>query len=75
MRVQFYEDHCKGCSLCITVCPQQIINLGDRLNKKGYRPAEVWDQEKCTSCAACARICPDAVISVYRPEKNKKAAS
>lgn len=75
MRVQFNEDHCKGCSLCITVCPQEIIFLAERLNNKGYRPAEVQEQEKCTSCAACARICPDAVITVFRPEKKKSIAS
>ncbi|UCZ52778.1 4Fe-4S binding protein [Bacillus shivajii] len=75
MRVYFEEDYCKGCSLCISVCPQEIIHLADRMNNKGYRPTEVLEQDKCTSCTACARICPDAVITVYRPEKKKKKAS
>ncbi|MFD1636056.1 indolepyruvate ferredoxin oxidoreductase subunit alpha [Evansella tamaricis] len=75
MRIIIKEDYCKGCSLCIAFCPQEIIQLANRLNRNGYRPAEVLDQNKCTSCAACARMCPDSVISVFRPEKNKIKAS
>lgn len=73
-RVVFNEDSCKGCGLCVNVCPTEIIYLADRLNGKGYRPATVTEQEKCISCVACARICPDYVIEVYRPEKKKKVA-
>lgn len=74
-RVIFTEDYCKGCGLCVSVCPTEVIFLADRINSKGYRPATVTDQDKCISCAACARICPDTVITVYRPEKKKKSAS
>lgn len=73
-RVIFKEDICKGCSLCVSVCPTDIIYLADRINGKGYRPATVTDQDKCISCAACARICPDTVITVYRPDKKKSAS-
>ncbi|WP_235848937.1 MULTISPECIES: 4Fe-4S dicluster domain-containing protein [Bacillaceae] len=75
MRVVFNEDYCKGCNLCVAFCPQAIIHLANRLNQKGYRPAEVIEQEKCTSCAACARMCPDTVITVYRPERKKEKVS
>jgi 2-oxoglutarate ferredoxin oxidoreductase subunit delta len=68
-RVVFNENHCKSCSLCVQVCPTNVIFLADYLNGKGYRPAAVTDQEHCISCAKCAQICPDAVISVYRPVK------
>lgn len=70
-RVVFNEDICKSCSLCINVCPTNVIFLADYLNGKGYRPASVIEQEKCISCAKCAQICPDSVITVYRPEKKK----
>ncbi|WP_280768262.1 4Fe-4S dicluster domain-containing protein [Salipaludibacillus daqingensis] len=75
MRVEFNEDRCKGCSLCVSVCPQGIVRLSTRMNIKGYQAAEVVDQEACTSCAACARMCPDSAITVYRPIKNKQRAS
>ena len=34
------EELCKGCGLCTTVCPKQILELSkDKLNSKGYHPA------------------------------------
>ncbi|HHW27850.1 MAG TPA: 4Fe-4S dicluster domain-containing protein [Firmicutes bacterium] len=68
-RVVFREEHCKSCELCVSVCPKNIIGFRDSLNRQGYRPAFVRDedQEKCISCALCARMCPDAVIEVFRP--------
>lgn len=68
-RVVFNEEICKSCSLCVQVCPTNVIFLSDYLNGKGYRPAAVVDQEHCISCAKCAQICPDSVIAVYRPVK------
>ncbi len=67
-RVTFNVDLCKGCNLCVTVCPKKILILSpDSYNKKGFHPAQIIDQSKCTGCAICALICPDVVITV---EKN-----
>ncbi len=71
-RVVFSKDYCKSCSLCVRVCPTNIISIGSELNNKGYLAALVEEQDKCISCGKCAQICPDLVISVYRP--NKKVA-
>lgn len=67
-RVVFNEAHCKGCELCVWICPKHIIRLKEELNGLGYHPAFVSDehQTQCISCAMCARMCPDAVIEVYR---------
>ncbi len=66
-RVFFREDRCKGCELCISVCPKKIvIVMEDRLNEKGYHPAGVIEQDKCIGCAFCATICPDTVIRVEK---------
>lgn len=71
-RVSFREDRCKGCGLCVSVCPRKIIKLKtDQLNEKGFNPAGVEEMEKCTGCTFCATICPDNVIEVYREEKQK----
>jgi len=36
------EDRCKGCGLCVPVCPASILRLvEDRFNAKGYRPVEL----------------------------------
>lgn len=65
--VIFNEDKCKGCQLCTTVCPKGIVHMAtDRINSKGFHPAEVTEKEKCIGCAFCATICPDVVIEVER---------
>jgi 2-oxoglutarate ferredoxin oxidoreductase subunit delta len=66
-RIEIETEHCKGCELCTSVCPQDVIRMADYFNAKGYRPAQLVDpQGECTGCAVCAVICPDAVITVYR---------
>lgn len=66
-KVTFNEERCKGCELCTTVCPKQIIHMAkDRLNSKGFPPAEVLEMDKCIGCAFCATMCPDCVITVER---------
>ena len=64
----FDRDRCKGCELCVSVCPKKILALGTGTNVKGYRVAECVDQETCIGCASCAKMCPDSVISVYKDE-------
>lgn len=63
----FNEDICKGCGLCVPVCPVNIITLEEmRINKKGYHPAGIKEMEKCIACQNCAMMCPDLVIKVER---------
>lgn len=64
--VTFWEERCKGCELCLSVCPRHIIVMRKETNAKGYHPAAVERMEECTGCASCARMCPDSVITVER---------
>ena len=66
-KVSFNEERCKGCGLCVSACPKGIIALAkEKINAKGYHPAEVIEQDKCIGCASCAIMCPDTVIRVER---------
>ncbi len=59
------ETICKGCGLCVTACPKKILRLSpDRLNEKGYAPAELTDSDKCIACGFCFTICPDCAITI-----------
>ncbi|AHF07362.1 4Fe-4S dicluster domain-containing protein [Desulfitobacterium metallireducens] len=69
-KVEFEEERCKGCELCVSACPKNLIALADHLNGMGFRPAIVTDQESCISCARCAYMCPDVVITVRKEEKK-----
>jgi 2-oxoglutarate ferredoxin oxidoreductase subunit delta len=60
-------ERCKGCGLCVAVCPKSCIVISKKSNKSGYFPAEAKNTD-CTGCAMCAIICPEVVIEVFREE-------
>ncbi|MFH0881680.1 MAG: 4Fe-4S binding protein [bacterium] len=57
-------ETCKGCELCVEACPQEIIQMTDTINTKGYFYAKVFDQPRCIGCRLCAIMCPDVAIEV-----------
>jgi 2-oxoglutarate ferredoxin oxidoreductase subunit delta len=64
------RDLCKGCGLCVVSCPKGSIKISNKLNIKGYHPAEYMESKrskkrKCTGCALCAITCPDVAIEVF----------
>ena len=65
-------DRCKGCGLCVAVCPKAVLELDDSIvNERGYHPVRLMNAAACTSCALCARICPDTVFAVFaRPRPS-----
>ncbi len=64
--VKFDDERCKGCELCVSVCPVKIIRIDQtKINTKGYHAAGTQEIEKCIGCGNCATICPDGAISVY----------
>ena len=68
-KVTFQRDRCKGCELCMLVCPKHIIEIDtETTNRKGYHPATVKEENmgQCIACASCAKICPDSIITVEK---------
>lgn len=66
-KVTINQDRCKGCGLCVSVCPKQVLELNKaKLNRKGYNPVEPVKPEACIGCAMCATMCPDCVITVEK---------
>lgn len=64
-KIVINSERCKGCGLCIAVCPGNSIVISTKFNKTGYRPAEKIGNN-CSGCSQCAIICPDAAIEVFR---------
>ena len=66
-KVTFETDICKGCGLCVSVCPKQILVIAkDKINRKGHSPAECIDEAACVGCASCATMCPDCIIKIEK---------
>jgi 2-oxoglutarate ferredoxin oxidoreductase subunit delta len=65
--VQFFNEWCKCCGICVALCPQNIIDLNDA----GYPSVE--DMDECTGCRNCEIHCPDFAITVKKrhPERRK----
>jgi 2-oxoglutarate ferredoxin oxidoreductase subunit delta len=66
-RIVIDSERCKGCELCVGVCPQRVIHMSQSFSARGYHPAQLVDPAgACTGCGVCAIICPDVAITVYR---------
>ncbi len=70
-KLTFKTDNCKGCGLCVDVCPKQVLALAeDVINKKGHHPVVAVQPDACIGCAFCATMCPDCIIKVEKIEKG-----
>ncbi len=72
-RIEIRVERCKGCLLCTSVCPEEILVQGEVLNTKGYKVVQC-DQEKkdkCRGCGFCAEICPDGALVVFKTIKPR----
>jgi 2-oxoglutarate ferredoxin oxidoreductase subunit delta len=65
-KVKINSDRCKGCQLCVTVCPQKILAPSSASNRLGLYVVKAKKDGECLACARCAIICPDVAIEVLR---------
>jgi 2-oxoglutarate ferredoxin oxidoreductase subunit delta len=65
-KVVINPEMCKGCRLCIGVCPKNVLAPSSKNNSLGAYIAEVKKAEECIGCCRCAMICPDVAIEVFR---------
>ena len=63
-RVSIDRERCKGCELCISVCPRHLLIMTATLNHKGYHVSESAHPDECIGCLKCARMCPEAAIEI-----------
>lgn len=64
---------CKGCGLCVSVCPKKVLEISDQVNPKGYFPAYQARPDDCIVCAVCCTMCPDVAISITEIVESKQA--
>jgi len=75
--VKIRADYCKGCQLCIEVCPKHLLAVTDVFNELGIQPVEVvGDADECSGCMSCVLMCPEAAIEIIEEKsKSKKVKS
>ncbi|PNR93654.1 ferredoxin family protein [Petrotoga sp. 9PWA.NaAc.5.4] len=69
--IEINEERCKGCGLCIEVCPKNVLESSKKFNSKGYHPSTVKNIESCIGCGFCYQMCPDVCITVKVLEKAR----
>ena len=67
LEMTIHEKSCRGCQLCLDVCPTDCFTF-DREKEK----AVVAILENCIECLSCDYICPTGAISHrnYHEVKN-----
>ena len=64
--VRILREYCKGCGLCVAVCPVQCLRMSDEVSDDGVQPAERVEAVECIGCLQCHTVCPDVAIEVYK---------
>ena len=60
------RDWCKGCGICIAMCPKNVLELDEKDKAVAVR------LEDCIACQLCEQICPDLAIEVIIEETEEK---
>ncbi|MFX1486408.1 MAG: 4Fe-4S binding protein [Promethearchaeota archaeon] len=63
------RELCKGCNICVYMCPTGVLKMSDSPTDKGVHVAEVKYPDQCTGCLACELNCPDFAIYVRKKKK------
>ena len=67
------SERCKGCGLCINVCPKNVLEITDKVNAKGHFPAFQARPDDCIHCTLCCIMCPDVAISIVETETEEQS--
>jgi len=60
--------YCKGCLICVEVCPAAAIRPCPMINSRGYTLPEEDDMSRCTGCRLCETVCPDFAVAIETDE-------
>jgi indolepyruvate ferredoxin oxidoreductase beta subunit len=58
VNLEITEAWCKGCDICVKLCPERCLRLNAR------QLVELADPGACTGCRLCEWLCPDFAIRV-----------
>jgi NAD-dependent dihydropyrimidine dehydrogenase PreA subunit len=62
--VKILDKGCRGCTLCVDICPVYVFDFEEETNL-----AKVLCAEDCIGCLSCTYLCPSQCISVSDVER------
>jgi len=63
-RIEINRAWCKGCYICVSVCPRDVLDIDQTQWTGSFHPVYVRQIERCTACRNCELFCPDLAIEV-----------
>lgn len=71
-RTKIDDNCCKGCNICVSICPVDVYAEGVAVSSRGYPVPVIAHPEKCMDarrgsgekkkCELCVYVCPDQAI-------------
>jgi NAD-dependent dihydropyrimidine dehydrogenase PreA subunit len=67
IEIQIHEQSCRGCQICVEICPTKVFEY-DSVQRR----AIIRHAEDCIACLSCAYLCPSGAITHgnYHKVKN-----
>jgi len=66
VNIHLNQKWCKGCYICLEVCPKKVFEKSLEVSEKGFNPVVAVHPELCTHCLQCEMLCPDLAINVEK---------
>ena len=57
LTMEIREDGCRGCQMCVDICPTKVLSFDAKLMK-----ARIDIPEDCIGCLSCSYLCPSGAI-------------
>ena len=59
IELEITESWCKGCDICVKMCPERCLKLNSE------QVVELTDANACTGWRICEWLCPDLAIKLH----------
>lgn len=63
-KLNLKKEICKGCGMCVKVCPFQVLEMSTDFNSSGGHYVKQASGKECKGCGRCYLVCPDCAIEV-----------
>jgi len=63
-KIKLNQKWCKGCGLCIEICPKNVYDRESKVSAKGFREIIIKNPDDCNQCQLCELLCPDLAITI-----------
>lgn len=72
--IGIHEAFCKGCAICVEICPKDVLEMVDVIDRWEGATVRIKDIDACIACYICEHECPDFALLVYAAQRTPKPA-